>query len=114
LARRIALATGPSTRVLLLRHEITIDIANLDRTKISVLQSRLDLRAVARRNDDELVRMQVFLRHASDIVGGYCAIALRKLRVVVERAIVEEDGLHRSGCSGRRLEDTGQRLHQRV
>src|SRR5215469_5656625 len=98
----------PNSLTSSLLHKIAVDIAHLDRTETSVLQSRLDLGAVTRSDDHQLVRVQVLFSNARDVFSRNSAILFRQLRVVVQRTIVEEDRLHRSGCCEGSFELSGQ------
>ncbi len=67
-----------------------VRIPNLDLAQIQLLHVFFDLRAVAHRKHDHLVRQNVFLRHGLRLLGRHGINAVRQCRIVVERQIERE------------------------
>src|SRR6266850_389315 len=87
---------------------------DLDRPDIELPQFRLDLGAVADRDDDHPLRREIFPCRGERLIGGHRVHAFGNVRVIVEAQVVDIDLRKTRCCCQACLEAARERLRARV
>src|SRR6266446_33620 len=64
-------------------NDLPIRVPNLDLAQIQLLHLFFDLRAVAYRKNNHLLRLNVFLRHGLSLLDGHGVDVIRQSRVII-------------------------------
>src|ERR1700722_17849272 len=76
-------------------NQISLSVPHFNISQSSFFQLRLNLFPIARRHNDQLVRMDIFLCHPCHISRSHRAILRRQHREVFQWPFVQEDSRHR-------------------